>query len=272
MIRPETSYKRVLRRILQEPVVHFFALGALLLLVHRMFVGSPNTITVTPGLEAELNRRFADLNGRAPDAHERKQALDQWQHDEALFRQALREHLDRDDPAIRAALIDKMHARAGLEVPEREPTDAELSAWLEAHRDQYQTPLRYDFEFFAFAIADPASANQLSKTQRALAAGGHVATMGRPLLGANLTLADMNDRIDPELAQRIPTLPQGGWVTVAGKQDLFLARVKKVDGGLPDMAELRPRLVSDWSVATRQDAIERVLQRTIERYRFEQRR
>ena len=126
------------RRLLTEPAVHFFALGALLFLAHRLFVGTPRTVVVTPGVKADLSRRYQDANGRPPSDAELAAEVQKWKIDEALFREAVRERLDRDDPGIRAILADKMRMRAAFELPKREPTDAELDAWLAAHRE----PLR----------------------------------------------------------------------------------------------------------------------------------
>src|SRR3982751_3163058 len=122
------------RRLLTEPAVHFFALGALLFLAHRLFVGAPRTVVVTPGVRAELSRRFQDANGRAPSGDELAAEVHKWEIDEALFREAWRDHLERDDPGIRAILVDKMRMRAALQVPKREPTEAGLAAWLSAPR------------------------------------------------------------------------------------------------------------------------------------------
>jgi hypothetical protein len=257
--------------VLREPLVHFFFVGALLFFARRWVASDPRTITVTPGLQAELKRRFRDLNGRPPDSAEFAAALKQWEHDEALFREALRDHLDRDDSAVRSALVDKMHARAAFEVPKREPTDTELQSWLGAHQSQYQTPLRYDFEFLAFPKSEPAAQIELAKCESQVLAGANASSLGRPLIGATLSVADMKGRIEPELAARIPGLPLGQWQRVDTSQNLLLARVKQVEGGLPSLEELRPRLVADWSFAVREEGVERILQRTIERYHVEER-
>src|SRR5207247_1822018 len=115
-----------------------------------VFVGAPRTVVVTPALKAEVSRRFQDANGRTPSGPELAAEVHKWEIDEALFREAQREHLDRDDPGIRSILADKMRMRAAFELPKREPTDAELDAWLAAHRSLYEAPPRYDFEFVAF--------------------------------------------------------------------------------------------------------------------------
>jgi PPIC-type PPIASE domain len=271
MPNASNPHSRLPRRLLREPLVHFFGVGALLFLVQHLLVGDPRTITVTPGLSAELTRRFQDLNGRKPNPAELATALQKWERDEALFREALREHLDRDDPSVRTALVDKMHALAAFEVPKREPTEAELQSWLGAHRSLYETPLRYDFEFVAFPKAEPAAAEHLEKFARATQEGANASTLGRSVIGGNLTTPEMKDRIPPELAERIPSLPLGQWQRLETKQSLLLARVNHVEGGLPSPEELRARLIADWSFATRQDAAERILQHTVDRYRIEPR-
>src|SRR5688572_4203081 len=121
-----SSVKRGLARLCAEPIVHFFMLGALLFGLHRALVGDPRTIVVTPGLKAELSRRFEDLQGRAPTAHELAAELQQWERDEAVFREARRLGLDRDDAAIRGVLVAKMRAIATAEVVLPVPTDEDL--------------------------------------------------------------------------------------------------------------------------------------------------
>ncbi|HWO12506.1 MAG TPA: peptidylprolyl isomerase, partial [Polyangiaceae bacterium] len=191
---------------------------------------------------------------------------------EALFREAQRRRLDRDDPGVRSVLVGTMRARAVAEVPERAPTDAELDSWLASHRDRYTEPLRYDFDFLEFAKAEGAAQGELERCERAIAEGAKPASLGRPLLGANLTQADMQGRIARELAERIPSLPLGQWQRVETDSALLLARVKRVSGGLPSPELLRPRLVADWSLATREQAVDRILQQTVDRYRVEVRR
>ncbi|MEO6600655.1 MAG: peptidylprolyl isomerase [Polyangiaceae bacterium] len=258
-----------LRRLLGEPLLHFFLIGALLFSAQRWVVGDRRTIIVTPGLQAELRRRFQDLTGHKPAPTEFTKALAQWEREEALFREAQRERLDRDDPSVRVALVDKMHSRAGLEVPKREPTQAELDAWLAAHRSTYESPLRYDFEFVTFAKAEPAAEAQLERFSAALDRGANAATMGRAVTGGNLTEADMKGRIEPELAAILPQMALGKWQRVETPQSFLLSRVAHVDGGLPSAEVLRPQLIVDWTFADRQQAIERVLQRTVDLYRVE---
>jgi len=257
------------KNLLREPVAHFFAVGVLLFVAHRVFVGAPRTVVVTRGVKGELSRRFQDANGREPSAAELDAEVHRWELDEALFREAAHDHLDRDDPGIRSILVDKMRMRASFEVPKREPTDAELDAWLGAHASLYETPPRYDFEYVAFPKAAPGARAALDDFDRAIKDGKNPASLGRPVIGGNLTADDLKARVDPELAQRIPGLPPSAWQRIETRQSFVLARVKGVGGGVPTRQELGAQLVADWKRATQQEAVERVLQRTIDRYRFE---
>jgi hypothetical protein len=266
-----TSWKRAVFRLRAEPVVHFLVLGALLFAAHRWLVDDPRSIVVTPGLQRELSRRFEDVRGRKPDASELSAELRQWERDEALYQEALRRRLDRDDPTVRTALVDKMRALAGAEVRERAPSDEELAAWLAAHRDRYEAPLRYDFEYFQFPSAEADARGELERIERALGDGATPSALGRPLLGGNLTVADMQGRIPPQLAARLPGLPPGQWQKIDTDSASLLARVKRISGGLPNPDVLRPRLVADWTEAARRDAVERLLQQTVDRYSVENR-
>jgi hypothetical protein len=263
--------KRAFIRLRAEPIVHFFVLGALLFALQRALVADARNIVVTPGVKAELSRRFEDLHGRAPTAVELARELRQWERDEAVFREALRLGLDRDDPAVRGALVAKMHAIAAAEVAPSTPTDEDLQRWLASHPALYETPLRYDFEYLVFSRAAGDAAAERERIARAIRDGAGPATLGRPVLGGNLSVADMQGRLAPELVERLPSFPLGPWQPVDTEQDLLLARVKRIDGGLPSFDVLRPRLVADWSQAAQQEAVERILQRSVDRYRIEER-
>jgi hypothetical protein len=259
-----------LNKLLHEPVFHFFVAGAALFLCHRLIAGAPRTVTVTRAVRSNLARQFQDTYGRAPTAQELAADVHKWEIDEALSREALREHLDRDDPGIRTILADKMRLRASFEVPKREPTDPELDAWLAQHRDRYLTPLRYDFEFVAFPSTSARPHEDRDAFERELQRGRAPASLGRPVIGGTLTAPELRDRVDGALAARIPGLPPGGsWQRVDTPQALYLVRVKAVEGGVPTRQQLGERLVEDWKRATVQAETDRILQRTLDRYHFE---
>jgi len=253
-------------------MVSFFALGALLFVAHRLVTGNPRVIAVTPGVRADVVRRFRDRTGRTPSAAELDGELGAWKRDEALYREALRDRLDRDDEAVRMLLVDRVRARAGLEVAKREPSPEELDRWLATHRSLYEAPRRYDYESIAFPKAQPSAAAQRERHEQALAAGAEARTLGRPIVGGTLTAEDLRQRLGPGLAARIQELPVGRWQRLESGDDLLLVRLNAIDGGLPPADELRARLAADWAFAERKRAVDEAVQAIVDRYRFEERR
>jgi hypothetical protein len=261
-----------LARLLAEPTVHFFAVAAILFVAHRIVVGDPRVIMVTAGVKADLARRFRDRTGRAPSPSELDGELRTWKRDEALYREALRDRLDRDDAAVRTVLADRARARAALGTPMRHPSDADLDRWLETHRSLYERPRRYDYETVAFSRAERAAPEQRERYEQSLKRGADARSLGRPIVGGNLTGPELQERVGPGLAARIQSLPVGEWHRIdEGDENLLLARLNAVEGGLPDADELRKRLVADWSFDQQQRATDEAVQAIVDRYRFEER-
>ena len=261
------------KRLLREPLLIFFVLGALLFLAHRLVGGDPRTIVVTPGVRAELDRQLRDTNGRAPDAAQRQAAVQSWIRAEALYREALREGLDRDDPNVRNVLIEKIQARRAMEAPRHEPAQAELDAWLAAHRSLYERPLRYTIEWVVFpkdASAGGTSPGAARESfQRALGRGADARFLGKTIYGATLTADGVRDKLGASVAGALAGFPSEKWRESANGDDLLLVRVTDVDGGLPPPDELRPRLIADVVHAQQEAGMERAVEAIVARYKVE---
>lgn len=273
--RPSNSPRQVgwgqrLVRLASDPTARFFAIGALLFFVHRLVTGDERTIVVTPGVKADLERKFRDHQRREPTPAELEQALRDWKRDEALYREALIEQLDRDDPTIRTVLADKVRARAALAVPPRQPSEAELERWFASHPELYAAPRRYDYESVAFPKSDADAAEQRAAFERALAEGKDARTLGRPIVGGKLDTEILRQRVGPELSALIMRLAPGRWERSENDASLLLVRLKGVDGGVPPLANVRPRVIADLLAAERQQAVDRATQAVVERFHFEE--
>jgi hypothetical protein len=266
----QRGWWRRLSRLAKDPTARFFAIGVLLFVAHRLVGDEERAIVVTPGVRADLERKFRDHNGRTPTAAELTQALSDWKRDEALYREALREQLDRHDPTIRTVLADKMRSRAALAVTPREPSDAELERWLSSHPELYVMPRRYEYESVTFPRAESAARELREAYLRALNEGKDPRTLGRPIVGGRLTADVLRQRLGPELAELISGLPPGRWERAENESSLLLVRLKSIDGGLPTLAELRPRVKDDLLAAERQRAVDRAVQAIVGRYHFEE--
>lgn len=257
--------------LLREPLVHFFVLGFCLFLAQRLLHQEPREIIVTESIKADLSRRFEDFQGHVPNVEELAQEVKKWSRDEALFREAIRRGLEQDDPSVRSVLVDKMQALAAAEVSDPVPTDADLQAWLVAHRDRYELPVRYEFEFLTVGHGEPAQ-HPIDQLKQALAAGAAPQQLGPPLRSAHLEASALEGRVAKELAAAIPGLSVGAWHQVQGAQESWLVRVKRTTGGLPEPSQIRAQLTADWVFAQRQEQVDKILQKTVDLYHVEDQR
>jgi hypothetical protein len=259
-----------LPRLLREPTLHFFALAAVVLLGHRLVVGDPRTIEVTPALKADLLRRYQDQLNRPPTSTEAAAFMAAWKADEALYREALREGIDRDDATVRAVLIGKMRERALLHERVPEPTEAALKQYLEQHRHDFEAPLIYEHEFVAFPKTDPHGREDLAKHRPKLAAGATPASLGLRSTVANVNRERIEQAFGAEIAETITRLPPSQWHELETADRLLLVKLIRIQGGLPEPQILRERLIAGWKGAMQQRAVAKVTRAIADRYRFEE--
>jgi hypothetical protein len=259
-----------LPRLWREPTLHFFVLAALVLGGQRLVAGDTRTIEITPALKADLLRRYQDQLSRPPTSAESEAFMAAWKADEALYREALREGIDRDDPTVRAVLIGKMRERALLQRRLPEPSEADLRQYLEQHRADFEAPLIYEHEYVAFPKAAPGAQEQRTKYERQLTAGASPASLGLRSTAANVDRARIEQEFGREVAEQVVRLPPSRWHQLETGDRLLLVRLIRVHGGLPPADELRARLVAGWKGALQQKVTAEVTRAIAERYRFEE--
>lgn len=264
------TWPRKAKRLLGEPTIHFFFIAAAVFLVHRLVAGDSRTIVMSPALRSDLVRRFQDQLGKTPSDTEIDAALESWKRDEALYREALRDGLDREDPMIRTFLINKVRERAALEAPVPEPSESELDHYLAEHRDLYETPLVYEHEYVVFPKNVPAAEQQRAKYERALKAGATPATLGLRSVAANVRRERIEEEFGPELANQICSLPIGQWQPLENEKSLILVRMIRIEGGPPSPELMHERLVVGWKGEMQAKAAERAAQAIEARYRFKE--
>ena len=270
MRRKQGTLTHKATRVLSEPTIHFFTLGAIIFLAHRFIVGDSRTIVMSPALRSDLVRRFQDQLGKRPSDADIDAALESWKRDEALYREALREGLDREDPGVRALLIGKMRERAALQSTVPQPSESELEQWLMAHKELYIAPYVYEHEYVVFPKNDPATERQRTKYERALKSGATPASLGLRSVAANVRRERIEQEFGPELTKQICSLPIGQWQSLENERSLILVRMIRIEGGPPSPEVLHERLVMGWKAAQQQQAVERAARAIEARYRFKE--
>ncbi len=259
-----------LPRWLREPTLHFFALAGAALLGQRLMTGDPRTIELTPALKADLLRRYQDQVGRPPTNQEAQTLIANWKTDEALYREALRHGIDRDDADVRNLLIAKMRERLLLQTRLREPTDDDLRRYLEAHRDRFEAPLLFEHEYISFDRRDPRAPEQRARYQKQLSAGATITSLGLRSTVANVSRERIEQDFGREIADQVGKLTPGQWTELQTADQLLLVKLIGIQGGLPDPAALREQLSGAWKAAQAQSAVSRAAQSVAERYHFEE--
>lgn len=257
----------MIRRLLREPLLHFLLLGALLFVVYgwlnRAGLAAPDEIVVSRSQVEGLVMQFERVWQRPPTADERQALIDSWIRDEVFYREALAMGLEQDDPVVRRRLSQKLQFILDTGSESAAPTDAELQAWLDEHRDRYQIEAAYTLRQAYF---DPARHGEridavIAQAKRALDAG-RPAAGDSTMLPADLAAraADVERTFGSEFEQALRKLPVGGWQgPVRSAFGLHLVELKsREDARAASLAEVRPEVARDLMQA-RTDAAEAAL-------------
>ncbi|HET7541350.1 MAG TPA: peptidylprolyl isomerase, partial [Polyangiaceae bacterium] len=192
-----------------------------------------------------------------------------WKIDETLYREALREKLDREDPAVRNLLISAMRDRLLLRTPLGEPSEAELQQFLEQHRSDYETPRRFEHEYVVFPKQEPGAEQRRAEYERKLTAGATPTSLGLRSTVANVDRERIVQEFGAAIADQIPNLPIGQWRELETNDRLLLVKLNGIQGGLAPPALLHEQLLAGWRMARSQQIVEQATQALTHRYRFE---
>ncbi|HEY0462837.1 MAG TPA: peptidylprolyl isomerase [Polyangiaceae bacterium] len=266
----DSRKKSAFLRLLREPTLHFFVVAAAALLIQRLIAGDAQTIELTPALKADLLRRHHDQMGREATPAEAESVVANWKAEETLYREALRERLDRDDPTFRNLLVGKMRERLLLQKPLREPSEADLQQFLEQHRADYETPLLYEHEYVVFPKVEPGAEQLRAKYERQLAAGATTASLGLRSTVANVNRERIEQEFGPAVADQIRSLPAGQWHELETNDRLLLVKLNGIQGGLAAPAILHEQLRAGFQASMAEKAVEQATEVVMRRYRFEE--
>ena len=138
-----------MKRVLSEPLLHFFVLGVLLFVLYAAVNDdagrSADEILVDQIRVTGLVSSFEKTWQRSPTAEEKQALIDAYVREEILYREGVAIGFDLNDPVIRRRVAQKMTFVADGVVPDT-PDDAELQAWLAANADTYQVPAIYSLQ------------------------------------------------------------------------------------------------------------------------------
>lgn len=266
----------VLRVILRDPLTHFILAGIALYALAYAFRGPAavdplsRRVVVSPQQIDALANRFSRSTGAKPDRATLENLVEYHVREEIAYREAQILGLDRDDAIVRRRMQQKLDFLLQDMDASREPTDAELRAYLDANADAYRQPERISFRQVHVAGADRARrAGEIKVRLQNGAAPDRIGDAG--LLPAAMTLATpaaiartFGDRfVEPLLAA-----PQGEWSgpieSAFGLHVLFVSEYRAPQ--IPGFAELREELRAALLRQRQNDALDAAYRKLIAEY------
>ncbi len=263
-------------------VLKGIALGALLAGVVWAVQGPPGSdgsrpeIIITEAEVAHQLARWERLWRRPPTNEELRQAIDSYVRNEILYREALARDMDREDPRVRIALIQKMQMLAAGQADARGVTEKEISAFFALRKEKYRIPARVSLlqVFFRDGENSRARAEKLlaqfqeQEPSEAILREAGDSTMLETVQEA-VTALDLEKLFGTEFTAEVLSLPEGKWSgPVRSGYGLHVVKIfDRAPGRIPELAEVRDKVKSDLQYEARRASQEQGYQEIAGKYR-----
>lgn len=266
--------------MLREPLLHFLLLGAAIFVLFS-FVSGRNeaprdAIVVSPGKIAHLGVLYERTWGRAPTRAELQGVVDDFVREEAAYREAMAAGLDLDDTIIRRRLRQKVEFLAEDFARQTEPSDAELAAYLAEHPEDFRVEPRIAFRQVYLNPETRGGSLEAEVRELLAALNGDpaldAATVGDHILlqhgYADASARDVANLFGSRFAASLFDLPPGVWHGgIESSYGVHLVRVDvRIDGRVPELAEVRDAVRREADNVRREDAIEEFYREMLGRY------
>ena len=270
-----------MKALLREPLVQFLALGALLFLLFEWKGGGSGPgstrITITPGLVEHLASGFARTWQRPPTEAELKGLIDEHVKEEIAAREATAMGLDRDDAIIRRRLRQKMEFLVEDAVDQSRPTDAELQAWLDRHKDAFPAESRVALrQVYVSAERRGASAHadaeKLLARLRSAGPAPKTDALGDPsMLPSELPLGPLSEvsrAFGSGFAAKVDALAPGQWSgPIESPYGVHLVLVtERMAATRPALADVRPLVEREHLAERRKAQLQALYEQLLQKY------
>ncbi len=235
-----------IRRLLQEPILHFLLIGIALFVVYGK-IAAPNragsSIVISQKLVDEMAREYEARWIRKPSEQELAGLVDAYVRDEILYREGLALGLDRDDALIKRRVRQKFEVIAEEESAREIPSDADLAAYVTKNAARFRLPASVSFEqIFLDGAATPADVKRADAVARAaLSRGADPGKLGQSSLLPGRVENTAQDLVARDFgagfARQLETAPLGQWSgPIASSFGTHLVRVTaRTPAALPEL-------------------------------------
>jgi hypothetical protein len=216
----------VIKKYLQEPLLHFLVLGGFIFLfyaaVNNGFTEEEKKIIISQAKIDQLTYIWQKKHMRKPTKEERQKMIDGEIYAEVMSREAVKLGLDKEDGIIRRRLVQKMTFVSANFSALLEPSDTELKKYLESHQQEFMSERHISFMLKSKVMLEKSN--------------------------INMSEWDVSRLYGRAFMAKIFTLPVGVWSknvsTAYGNVDVLVSDKKKAK--IPSYATLKNRLKSAW--------------------------
>jgi peptidyl-prolyl cis-trans isomerase C len=268
---------------LREPLLHFLFIGAAIYLLYGA-VAEPvreetdKTIVVSAGEVEWMQTSWQKRWNRPPTPDELDGLIQQYIRETVLYREALTMGLNQHDQVIRRRLAQKLEFLAKDLVALTPPTEEELLAYFDAHRERYQEPTLFTF---THVFIDPdkrgdATLEDAEAIKATLIARGD-AIEDAGALGDDFMLQSYYPEKDPleirklfgggftnSLVELAPRRWHGPVLSGYGTHLVYVSNIREPPP--PVFAEVRDRVVEDWTTERSEELNEQFYANLRDRY------
>lgn len=269
--------------------MHFLLIGALLFISYGLLnegnetgLDDKNRIVISETDIKRLSAQWYKKWQRLPTKTELQGLIEHRIHEEVMYREALRMGFEHNDPVIRRRLAQKMEFISSDLAEQLEPSEAELSDYLQTHSERFELPARVSFKQIYLSI-DKRGAKATADAQHLLqqltqlkqsASVEEIKNLGDPIM-----LGQEHNELSPqgvsrvfgeEFAAKIFTLPVASWqgpiVSAYGVHVVFIDN--KTSAKLPDLSVIHKEVSIEW-LAEQQKKMDQVFYQGLrERYQI----
>jgi peptidyl-prolyl cis-trans isomerase C len=271
-----------MRKLTQEPLLHFLLLGALIFAIDAWRKStspsseSPTTIAVTRSVVERLRLGYERQFGQPPDEEILRGLVTAHLREEVLCREALALGLDQDDSIVRRRLAQKMEFLTDDLLVVAEPQEDALRQYFEAHAARYVQPSRMTFRH-VYLSRDRRGTNTEPAALEVLATlktGASDETLGDPFLhGYTFEEQDAEElaaTFGKEFLGPLATAPTGKWFgPVPSTYGLHLVNVAQRSETEPvPLEKVREKVIQDFKDDRRRLANQELFERLRQRYQI----
>ncbi len=269
-----------MRKILNEPLLHFLLIGAVLFFVFDL-VSDQNTdiddekILVSAGRIVQLSNIFGKTWQRPPTREELQGLIDDFVLEEIYYRQAVAMGIDRDDTIIRRRLRQKFEFLTDDVSASIQPTDEELSEYLAAHPETFRRDSTYTFR--QVYINPEKFGDDLEghvAEQLAALKAGKISAADGGLLPASLDRASgraVDGTFGSGFAAGLDKLPSNQWQgPIESGLGIHLVHIdSRTAGTVPELAAVRPMVEREWAYQKRLESRSMMNEALLQQYEVE---